>query len=137
MDLGQRSRMVQVVVVLILIVGAFRLGLFMTAYQQDPTLVIDPDTLSYQHLSESIFERGKYERVAGIAEAHRPPLYPAYLAMNYAIFGKSNLLAPVLLQQLMTLLIASMMAYLAYRLGGPVAAQLAPLLYLTEFTSFY
>ncbi|MDG2032882.1 MAG: glycosyltransferase family 39 protein [Rhodospirillales bacterium] len=137
LNFSPRSGMVQVVVGLILVIGALRFGLFITAYQQDPTLVIDPDTLSYQHLSESIFERGKYERVAGIAEAHRPPLYPAYLAMNYAVFGKSNLLAPVLLQHIMTLLIASMMTYLAYRLGGPVATLLTPLLYLTEFTSFY
>ena len=131
------SRMVQVVFGVILVIGALRFGLFMNAYQQDRALVIDPDTLSYQLLSQSIFERGKYERVNDIAEAHRPPLYPAYLAMNYAIFGKSNLLAPVLLQHIMTLLIASMMAYLAFRLGGPIAATLAPLLYLTEFTSFY
>jgi len=122
---------------MILLIGAVRFFLFFNIYQQDPSLIIDPDTLSYLHLSESIYERGAYERVEGIPEAHRPPLYPAYLAVNYTVFGKANLLAPVLLQQLMTLLTALMTAYLAYRLGGRLAAWIAPLLYLTEFTSFY
>ena len=131
MDFSPRSGIARIVVGFILLAGALRFSLFITTYQQNPTLIIDPDTLSYQSLSEP-FERGKYERVAGIAEAHRLPLYPAYLAMNYAVFGKTNLLAPVILQHIMTLLIASMMAYLAYRLGGPVVLAA---LYLTNLPS--
>ena len=114
-----------------------RLSFFLTTYENDPGLIIDPDTQSYLSISASLFERGKYERVAGQPEIHRPPGYAAFLAGNYALFGKDNLLAPVLVQHGLSVSMAIMIAYLAHGLGGPRASLVAETVFLLDFTSFY
>ena len=65
--------------------------LFLMTYTNDPSIIWDPDTLSYHKLSLSLFEHGKYERIEGTAETQRPPAYPLFLASNYYLFGESNL----------------------------------------------
>ena len=114
-----------------------RFAFFYSVYDQDNSLIIDPDTLSYRHISLSIFERGKYERVEGTPESHRPPAYPTYLAINYLAFGKNNLLAPVIGQHVMFFIVSIIVGYLAYQLAGFLAAVTSFVLISTDFTLFY
>ncbi len=135
MPISARSKFIFVAA--IALICALRFSFFLATYQHDQNLIIDPDTLSYLHISTAMFERGKYERVPGSAELHRPPGYPSFLVAHYALFGKDRLIAPVISQNLLTFLIALMVAWLAFQFGGGPAAALAAGLYLTDFTSFY
>ena len=131
------SRLKRIALILVAVLCVIRLSFFLFTYQNDATLIIDPDTQSYLDISTSMYERGKYERVAGLPETHRPPGYASYLAANYVLFGSDNLLAPVLIQHILSVLITIMVAYLAFRLGGTGAALIACVVYLLDFTSFY
>ena len=131
------SRSKRIFMVLVAILCVIRFSFFIYTYDKNPELIIDPDTQSYLDIAASLYERGKYERVAGVAETHRPPGYASYLALNYAIFGQDNLLAPVIIQHILSVLMVVMVSYLAFGLGGPVAGVIAAVVYLLDFTSFY
>ena len=73
--------------------------------------------------------------MAGIPEPHRPPVYPVYLAINYAVFGKDNLLAPVIVQHVLFFIASIIVGYLAYQLAGLVAAVVSYGFIFTDFTS--
>ena len=121
----------------IALICLLRFAFFYDAYLSNPDLVIDPDTKSYIDISTALYEDGRYERVPGHAEIHRPPGYPIFLAVNYTLFGQHNLLAPVILQHILFFTMMLMVAYLAFQIGGPIALTAAVGLYALDFTTFY
>lgn len=136
--IGQISdKKLMAIILAALVLSILRFGFFYSVYNQDNTVITDPDTLSYRHISLSIFERGKYERVEGTPETHRPPAYPVYLAINYVVFGKDSLLAPVIVQHVLFFIVSIIVGYLAYQLGGLMAAVVSYGFIFTDFTVFY
>jgi 4-amino-4-deoxy-L-arabinose transferase-like glycosyltransferase len=135
MPVSVRAKLIFAIVIGLVCVARF--VFFVETYRRNPDIVIDPDSLSYLNISQSMFERGAYERDPGFPELHRPPGYPSFLVAHYAVFGKHDLFAPVVSQHVLTYLMALMIAWLALQFGGGAAAIMAAGLYLTDFTSYY
>ncbi len=125
------------VVLVIAVICLLRFAFFYDAYLDDPNLVIDPDTKSYIDISTNLFENGRYERVHGEPEIHRPPAYPLFLTLSYALFGQDNLLAPVILQHILFFAMMLIVAHLAFQMGGTLAMTIAIGLLTLDFTTFY
>ena len=121
----------------IAVICTLRFAFFYDAYLDNPNLIVDPDTKSYLDISKNFYETGQYERIPGKPEIHRPPGYPLYLALNYALFGQDNLLAPVILHHVLFFFMMLMVARLARQVGGTAAMMMATGLYAFDFTTFY
>ena len=89
------------VVFSIAVICLLRFAFFYDTYRDNPNLIIDPDTKSYLDISSNLYQHSKYNRVLGIPEIHRPPGYPLFLTINYALFGQDNLLAPVIMHHIL------------------------------------
>lgn len=122
---------------IIALICVLRFAFFFDTYLDNPNLIIDPDTKSYIDISSILYEDGRYERVPGKPEIHRPPGYPLYLISNFALFGQDNLLAPVILHHFLFFVMMLIVARLAFQMGGIPALSFAVMLYALDFTTFY
>ncbi|OAG26997.1 ArnT family glycosyltransferase [Thermodesulfatator autotrophicus] len=91
----------------------FRLSLFPFFINQPLNIV---DEQHYNKLALAILERGEYGWAPGKPTAIRPPLYPAFLAGVYKIFGTENYNAVRLIQIVLALLSGLLVYFLAQKI---------------------
>jgi 4-amino-4-deoxy-L-arabinose transferase-like glycosyltransferase len=124
-------------VLVALVALGLRLG-FVLARQPEPAAVLTPlaDATDYHHLALSLLDNGSYSAPGGEATAFRPPVYPAFLALMYAIFGKGNLLAVAIVQALLGTLNCLLAAAVARTAGLGRAAALVAAVVFTFYAPF-
>jgi 4-amino-4-deoxy-L-arabinose transferase-like glycosyltransferase len=114
----------------ILLAGAVvRLALW--AWFQGCPIEIE-DEREYNQIAVNLLVRGEFALEAGQPTSIRPPLYPAFVAAVYALFGRENYQAVRLLQAALSL--ANVL--LLYRLGTDVLSRRAGL-WLAGLFCFY
>lgn len=83
----------------------------------EAVLVPLADSNDYNALALSILDNGSFANPGGAATAFRPPGYPLFLAIVYALSGRENLMAVALLQAILGALNALLIAWMACRIG--------------------
>jgi 4-amino-4-deoxy-L-arabinose transferase-like glycosyltransferase len=82
-----------------------------------PIRIVDEE--SYQSLAVALVERGEFGFEPGVPTSLRPPLYPAFVAGLYSVFGTDALQVVRLVQLLLSLLIVVIAAQLATAAFSP------------------
>lgn len=102
---------------LILIAGAAVRLLLWVCFQQQPLRIWDE--LDYNILAVNLVEHHEFAFTPGSPTSLRPPLYPAFVAGIYEIFGLENFQAVRLLQVILSLVTV----LVVYRIGRTIASR--------------
>lgn len=106
-----------------------RVGLVVWLGSHDPQIV---DAKDYDRLAMGLLKQGSYLTPSGELSSLRPPLYPAIVAVIYAMLGSQNWLAVAAFQSAISMLTMWMAHRLADRLLGPKVG-----LYTAAVVGFY
>lgn len=121
---------------LLLLALALRLLLFAIHQPWDPSVVekhiLQHDARGYHELAVTLVEHGRFAHSAeSPLETFRAPLYPAFVALTYAVSGNSPWLA-LLLQALLDSLACLLLYDALRRLLSPGVAAVAAVLYACD-----
>jgi 4-amino-4-deoxy-L-arabinose transferase-like glycosyltransferase len=117
---------------------AFRLGVFLAVYAEDPTRILTADSMSYVDSARALVQVGRFALapdLPDVPQTVRTPGYPLFIAGLYAIFGERH--APVILAQLVVSVATVGLVYLiGVRFWGATAATMAILILALDYTTF-
>jgi 4-amino-4-deoxy-L-arabinose transferase-like glycosyltransferase len=125
---SERSSLTPLLTILF-VAAVLRLGLWF--YFADRPLRIF-DEVQYNDIATNLVQDGEFALEKGRPSASRPPLYPAFLALTYRIFGLDNFAVVRFFQAILSLLTAVVVYYLGRELLPRKAA-----LILTGLYAFY
>ena len=116
-----RRRATAAAIVSVLLVG-IAVRVFLLCWFQDTPIAVNDDIRDYNRIAINLVEHGEFADAPGKPTSMRPPLYPAFLAAIYAVFGVENFLAVRVAQTLLGLLLVSLVYQMARKLYDRRAA---------------
>ncbi len=118
MNTRHRSRRTWLIPLTILLVAFVLRSTVFAAIARHPERLLQPDSHGYHRLAVSLVELHRFGTSTATGdwrpEVNRTPLYPAFLALDYLLFGAASPSCAVLVQ----VLVSTLTVALAYRLGG-------------------